>query len=197
MTIFFVGLALILFVPTPSFAQYKKKKKKTESENFTDHLWYGGSFGLGLSSSTFGLSLSPMVGYKLTNKFSVGARLPLDYTYAKLTSTDGSALSYNNLDLGLGAFTRHKLFKSIFAHAEYNHLWVKDPVTSNGFYLLDPEDPSRLLTEKNTRDEFNIGLGYSSGGRIGTEFMLLYNVLDDAASTTIPWSIRVGLNYKF
>ncbi len=196
-SVILLGVCLSFFVPASLFSQSRKHKKNKKNNDFAERLWYGGSFGLGLSNSTFGLNVSPLVGYKLTNNFSTGVRLPLDYTYAKLSSNDGSVINYNNLDYGLGTFVRHKLFKVLFAHAEYNYLWTKEPVSSNGFLLLDPENPDKLLTEKVNRDEFNIGLGYSSGGRIGTELMLLYNVLDEASATSIPWSVRVGFNYKF
>ncbi len=193
--IFICGTALFLLFSTTTFGQDTRKKKS--QNDLADKLWYGGGFGLGLSSGTFALELSPMVGYRLTDRLSTGVRIPLEYTYAKLTANDGLGLNYNNLDWGLGVFSRYKLFWNIFAHAEYNYLWVKEPVTSNGFFQLDPSDPTKLLKESYNRDEFNIGLGYASGGQLGTEISLLYNVLDDATSTNIPWTIRVGLNYLF
>lgn len=178
-------------------ANGQSKKSNSGTFDFSEKLWYGGGFGLGLSTITFGMELSPMVGYKITEKFSVGPRMPISYTYAKLVSSEGTGLNYNNVDWGLGGFTRFKIFNQIFAHSEYNFLWINEPVVSNGYYLLDPDDSSKLLKETSTKDEFNIGLGYAAGGRIGTEISLLYNVLNDPNSLVIPFSIRVGLNYKF
>ncbi|KAA3634470.1 MAG: hypothetical protein DWQ02_11360 [Bacteroidetes bacterium] len=186
---------MVFLCSTTAIAQ--NKKSNSGKLEFAERLWYGGGFGLGLSSSTFGLEVSPMVGYKITEKFSVGPRIPLSYTYAKLVSAEGTGLNYNNLDLGIGAFTRYKIFNRIFAHMEYNYLWVSEPVTSNGYYLLDPDNSSSLLKENSTKDEFNLGLGYAGGGRLGTEISLLYNVLNDPNSLTIPLTIRVGFNYKF
>lgn len=186
---------MVFLCSTSAIAQ--NKKPKTEKQEFSERLWYGGGFGLGLSSSTFGLELSPMVGYNITEKFSAGPRIPLSYTYSKLISTEGAGLNYNNLDWGIGAFSRYKIFNRIFAHLEYNYLWVSEPVISNGYYLLDPDNSSSLLKEASTKDEFNLGLGYTSDGRFGTEISLLYNVLNDPNSISIPWTIRVGFNYKF
>lgn len=201
----FLGIGCSLLLPNEISAQNygrgkkKRKKAKTEKPSFklADKLWYGGGFGMGLGGNTFNLNLSPMVGYKLTKGLSAGVRLPLEYNYAKLVSNDGTGFNYNNIDYGVGGFTRLKFFQNVFAHAEYNYLWIKQPVTQNGRFLLDPNDPTKLLQEKINDTEFNVGLGYASGGRIGYEISLLYNVLEDADSDRIPWSIRAGFNYKF
>ena len=190
-----MSLTLILAISITADAQSSRKKKK---QTFTDHLWFGGGLGLGVGGSTFNFGISPMVGYKFTENFSAGVRVPLDYTYAKLFSSNGTNAVYSNLDFGLGTFTRYKIFRGIFAHAEYNYLWIKEPVASGNTLLLDPENPDRLLKQSLNRDEINVGLGYATGGgRFGTEISILYNVLDEATSTTIPWSIRVGFNYNF
>lgn len=174
-----------------------RRKKSSDKEKFTEKLWYGGGFGLGIGGSTFNLDLSPMVGYKITDKFSAGIRIPFDYSFAKLSASDGRVITYNNLDFGIGGFTRHKIAFGLFAHAEVNKLWLEQPVTQGNSFLIDPDNPNRLLLEDVQREEFNIGLGYSSGNRIGYEVSLLYNVLEDSNSLNNPWSIRVGFNYKF
>ncbi len=199
----------MLFVTETAFAQRRtssnnsiSKKEKSQKETkeatgFVSRLWYGGGVGLGLSNNSFNFALSPMVGYKLTERLSAGVRLPLSYEYFKAQGTDNSVATYSNVDYGAGTFTRFKFFRNIFAHAEYDYLWSKTPATQNGFLLLDPDKPGKLLKEKIQRDEFHLGLGYSSGERIGYEISILYNVLEDPLSNNIPWSIRAGFNYKF
>lgn len=194
-----VFLALALVIGLNSTLSAQRAKEKTDKTSFTQKLWFGGGLGLGLSGNSFNFSLSPMVGYKLTNNISAGIRIPLDYNYVKLTGRDGTVINYNNLDFGVGTFGRVKFLRSLFAHVEYDHLWINEPVRQGNSFLLDPKDPTKLLTERNTEDQFHIGLGYnsSSNGVFGYEISLLYNVLDDNDTTDIPWSIRVGFNYKF
>ena len=188
--------SLILLFNCHATAQ--SRKGDTNASQLMDKLWFGGGVGLGISSSTFNLSLSPMVGYKLTPAWSAGVRIPFDYNYARLLNTNGSVITYSNVDWGLGAFTRYKLFRGVFAHTEFNHLWLKEPVASTiGGYLIDPENPDRLLLESRQGNEWNLGLGYSSGNRIGYEISLLYNLLQEENSPAIPWTIRVGFNYNF
>ncbi len=160
--------------------------------------WYGGELGLDLTGSTFKFGLSPMLGYKITQRFSVGVRIPLEYTHFRLGNVDGDAISFSNLDFGTGAFTRYKVFRNIFSHAEYQHLWLQKPVTMGGSLLLDPANSSSVLTEKLGENQVNLGLGYTSGrGNLGYEISLLYNVLEGSNSLQSPWQVRVGLNYKF
>ncbi len=202
-------MVAMLFITESAFAQRRgtskqqtekkeqSKKETKEATGFASRLWYGGGVGLGLSNSSFNFGLSPMVGYKLTENFSAGVRLPLSYDYFKVRGTDNSVATYSNIDYGAGAFTRYKFFRNIFAHAEYDRIWSKTPATQNGFLLIDPDNPGKLLKEKLQKDEFHLGLGYSSGERIGYEISVLYNVLEDPQSNNIPWSIRAGFNYKF
>ncbi len=181
-TVFCLGLS--------TFAQAQDK----------DKFWIGTGFGgLTISGSTFGVGLSPMLGYKVTDRFSVGARLPLDYYYTKLQDNTGEVLVHQDMDWGIGGISRMKLFWNIFAHAEYNQLFIKDPIIANGFFQLDPDDPTKLWLEEYTRNEFNVGLGYSNGGngRLSYEVMLLYNTLEDRSSPLIPFSFRAGVNYNF
>ena len=188
-------LSILLALGTANLAHAQSKRKS--SNEFTDKLWYGGGFGLGLSGNTFNIGVSPMVGYKIVPSWSAGLRVPFEYTTARLSGSDGSTVRYNDIDWGLGTFTRVKFFRSLFAHAEYNYLWVQEPVSSGGGFFIDPENPNRLLKQNLNEDELNIGLGYSSGNTIGYEISLLYNVLEDPNSIQQPWTIRVGFNYNF
>ncbi len=202
--LFLSSMVLVLFFATApdSNAQRRgtsksKKESKKESNSFSDHLWFGGGVNLGLGGSAFNFGVSPMVGYKLTPVLSAGVRLPLNYDYFKVSGSDNQVASYSNLDYGLGTFTRLKFFKNIFAHAEYDYIWSKTPVVENGFIFLDPDDPNKVLKEDLNKDEFHLGLGYTSGEKIGYEISVLYDVLEDSNSTNLPFSIRAGFNYKF
>ena len=191
---FTLVICLLVGLLSPALAQRRAKKKPAK---FTDHLWYGGGFNLGFSGNTFNLGVSPMVGYKLTPEFSLGVRVPFEYSYAKLINTQGNGVNFNGIDFGVGAFTRYKIFRGIFAHAEYNNLWLEEPLRQGNNFLIDPENPDALLTENITRNEANVGLGYSSGNIWGYEISVLYDVLIPENSIQNPWSIRVGVNYKF
>ena len=202
-SILLTGLIMTMSVDTQaqdySRNRKGKSKSKTTETTFAEKLWYGGSFDLGLTSNQFNFGLAPMSGYKLVGNLSAGVRLPIEYTYIKVRGTGGTSAKFNALDFGGGIFSRFKIVDAVFLHAEFNYLWVTQPVTQGGFLVLDPENPGKLLTMKDTENQFNIGAGYNSsgGGDWGYELSILYNALLDDLSDEIPWIIRAGVNYRF
>ena len=196
-------LALIAVFTTTTQAQSKESKKSTQTAEdpllSTDKLWFGtGLDQIGATSNSFFFGVSPTVGYKLTDFFSVGLRVPVNYNYLKLFNNAGEGLNDHKIDIGVGAFSRIKIFRGVFAHAEYNQLFLKQYVINNGTYQIDPANPTKLLKQNLNRNEMNIGLGYSNGGgRFGYEFSVLYNVIEDPNSAFNPWTLRAGVNYNF
>lgn len=191
-------LTVVLALNMEAIAQRGKQsdadKYFDESGSFTSNLWYGGGFQLGFSggsfSSAFQLGISPMVGYKITDEFSVGPRVSLLYTYYRAETIDG-VQSANLMDYGIGAFTRYKIFRSIFAHLEYG---FDNEVVSLQYNSINGE------FEKNRRLRNNalIGLGYNDGNGVwGYEISLLYNLLQEENIVDLPFDFRFGFTYNF
>ncbi|MFT4667165.1 MAG: hypothetical protein ACI8YQ_003081 [Polaribacter sp.] len=191
-------------------AQYGKKKKKKkkvekveEADNddyfdesggkFIDKLWYGSGLTLGFAGgnneSVFTIGISPMVGYKLTDRFSVGPRVVLDYTLYKTNQVSNSVQRVDLVTYGLGFFGRAKIFQSLFAHAEY-------AILSQAFPAQSGND---LVTFRQNTNNFYIGGGYHSGGGggLGYEIVLLYNTLEPDDSIDLPIDFRVGFTWGF
>ena len=201
-------LALMFAASTDSYGQYyskkKKKKKKTKTEKndeyfdesggFGHKLWYGGGVNLGFSgnglTSLFQIGVSPMVGYKIIEPFSVGPRASIQYNLYRIND-GGGVLRSSYATWSLGAFTRFKVFQNFFAHGEFEF--------ENGIsgFSLNGND---LVPIRQNRENFYIGAGYNSsaGGLLGYEIYLLYNLnqvnLDISES---PIEIRFGITYKF
>lgn len=195
-------LALLLAFQVDGYSQRSKKKKSEtdkyfdESGSFASRLWYGGGFTLGFSGnsfeSIFQLGISPMVGYKITEEFSVGPRASLVYIlYRAETGTINGVESANLFNYGLGAFTRFKIARTIFAHAEYGFDNEVSTLTYNPI-SRDWEANRRL-----TNNAF-IGGGYNDGNGVwGYEIYLLYNLLQEENSLDLPFDIRLGFTYNF
>ncbi len=192
-----VSTFLLVFLIGFSFnadAQRQTRTSKDKVEDYFDEggfgphrLWYGGGIGLnfggGGNSSQFNFSLSPMVGYKLTEKFSVGPRAELDYAHIRVGS-GASREKYNLLNYAIGGFARYKVINPFFAHVEYQ-IESRAGVDSIG------------ETFRGSRDNFFVGGGYgSSGGLIGYEISILWNVIDDGSSD-IPLDYRIAFTYNF
>lgn len=166
-----------------------------ESQGFTHRLWYGGGVILNFLStgaeSAFTIGVSPLIGYKITDNFSVGPRFSLIYTNYRLQTGFDQVTAANLFDYGVGAFTRYKLFRSFFVHLEYGA--DKEEVVS-GYNSIDDE----LVTSRVVRSNAYIGAGYNDGnGLLGYDIYLLYNTLAPENSVRLPIEFRFGLTYNF
>lgn len=146
--------------------------------SFRERLKFGGGIG-GLQFQPFGIAVSPMAGYLLTNDITVG--LAFDYRYvAKYTNVYGSSPSQSFYIPRIFAQYRIRALETIlpkaFAQAELQQYYGKVGSFSS-------DSPVQGLT--------GLGLGYG-----GMQFTVLYNWSYNAdpigSPYTSPWVIRVG-----
>ncbi len=193
-----LAMTLMVLAQTQAFAQKKKSSDKAnaeyfdESGSFVSRLWFGGGFTLGYAGnqfeSLFQLGISPMVGYKVTNNFSIGPRINLQYESYRIDTGNGVAKA-NPLTFGGGVFSRYKVIPALFAHVEYE-------LASEVLYSY--AGGTDLQTTRIQQNNMYLGLGYTStGSMFGYEIALLYNI--NAPENTIqqPFDIRFGFNYNF
>ncbi len=180
------------------------KKEKTddyfdESGNFKRKLWFGGGvtfrFSGGQNLSIFEGGLSPMVGYKITDKLSVGPRVGFNYSRIKLVENNRIYI-VEPLSLNGGVFARYKFLNMLFAHVEYER-FSEESVDPNNDGFIELDQDGEIYTERIGSNNAYVGLGYTSGGLIGYEIVLLYNVLEPQNSLQTPFSFRAGFTYKF
>ncbi len=190
-------------------AQYrgkKKKKKKTTSDRKSDYfdesggdiknkLWYGAdvnlNFGAFNGQSSFTIGLSPMVGYKITDNFSLGPRLSVLNTNFKINQGPGvEDISLNSLDIGGGIFARHKILQNYFIHTEYEIVSEEFPT---GVIMNN-----RAETERFANSHYYLGAGYGgSSGGIGFTTYALWDFSQEFTSQNIPIIVRFGITYNF
>jgi hypothetical protein len=198
-----IGLLIAVFA-TVSFAQSttfldfedkkKKKKKKKEKTELKQKLWYGAGIGLGFSAfngeRAFGLSVAPMVGYKIIPRISVGPRVSLAYTSQKVFGYKAFQL----LDTEVGAFLRIHAFRGFFVQGEMTRGWDQELYqnTSTGEIFKD--------SEPTINPYVGIGYNYSRGeGGPGQEISLMYNfrVANDVNTNQTPLQFRLAFTFGF
>jgi hypothetical protein len=144
--------------------------------SLTDHLVYGGNIGLNFGNVT-SISVSPMVGYKVTEKFTPGVGFTYNYLRFNYPGYQSEAINI----YGGCVWARYSIFPNIFLHGEYEALngeW--DPYVRPGYrYSLN----SAL-----------IGAGYrESFGRLASYVLVLYNATySEDSPYPSPLIIRVG-----
>jgi hypothetical protein len=181
-------LSLIaLFICSVSFAQWGEDELG-EKPSFSDRIFTGGGFGLSFSSYSDNISVSPLIGYRFTEKLAGG--LQLQYQYNKYKQVTPK-LSTN--DYGAGLFARYIFYSPLFAHVEYEYLNYVYAVGNDG---------------KKLRDSFNsfmAGGGYFQplGSKAGFYLMVLYNFSYESPYSgevtpyNSPWVIRAGVTAGF
>jgi len=140
-----------------------------------ERLYTGGNVGGALSEFTAFAELSPLLGYRFTDAFSLGAGFTFQYFNYKYYDS-------KNFFYGPRIFARYQLFRFLFAYSEYEHLILK---------YYSAQQPNG---EKATSPNLYIGGGLSSGFENGTGsfVMVLYNLNDNLNNPFSNPSFRFG-----
>lgn len=87
------------------------------AESFKERLYFGGNFNLQFGTVTF-IDVSPLLGYMVTNSFSVGTGVTYQYLSYR-------HLNYNTNIYGGRVFARQNIGQQFFAHTEFETLNVE------------------------------------------------------------------------
>ncbi|MBR0570410.1 hypothetical protein KB205_07275 [Microvirga sp. STS03] len=169
----------------PPVVQEEPEEAEKEKQEFIDKLYFGGSFGLQFGSYT-NITLLPIIGYKVTDKFSVGTGVVYHFI------SDGG-ISLNNF--GGRGFTQMEVFDimdgALLAHAEVE-------VLSREYLMLDNSNrPLYKLRKTMTLPMIGIGYRQRIGEKASLDLLLLYNANDDIVNPYSNPVIRAGINIPF
>lgn len=155
-----------------------------DKPSFRDRLFFGGNFGLQFGSIT-NIDISPLVGYRITPRFSAG--LGITYQYIRYNDFDYNTSVYGGRVFSRFIVTGPNAPTNVFIHAEYEML--------NG----DVINPNTLLIEKDWVPGAFAGLGFIQGigGRAAFGLTVLYNFLYDPERSFYgsPWVVRAGFTF--
>lgn len=181
-------LFCLIFIALGSKSSFAQNDRQ-EEEKLIDKLWFGGNIGLGFNNSQnfrqFFIGLAPMVGYKITDAWSIGPRIDLSYTHIRLETPGRGVEKVNDFNVGAAVFTRYKVFTNFFAHVETGIINIPSLVR---------DQAGNLITVDERRQTMLIGLGYTAGGG---EIVLLYDLNAPDDSVELPIDFRFGFNYNF
>lgn len=154
----------------------KDKKEEKESPIFFEKpkpewqqkLRYGGNFWLQFWGSLY-IDASPMVGYEITDKGTVaGVGMAAIYQ----GSLGRSNIGVNTFSYGPRFFVRQQVFRSIFAHAEYEF------INARSEYMLSEALNTSFNQVRKWEGAPYVGVGFyqGRGNRRGSFIMLMYNL---------------------
>jgi hypothetical protein len=163
----------LLLISGAGFAQ-KGDFVPDKSSGWQDRLYFGGGLGGSLGSWGGSIRLSPIVGYMLTSKVSVGVGVSYEYYRDNRFVPPLEDHRYGGM-----VFARANLIQNFFAYAEYS-FWNYE---------------SNFITEeRNTIDRLPVGLGLSQpiGPRSSINFLAAYDLLyDNNGPYGTPWVFTI------
>lgn len=153
----------------------KKDKDDEDEEKMTllDRFYFGGNLGASFGTITY-VNVSPMVGFRLTKRFSVGVGGSYQYWKDKRYTPAFTQNIY-----GGSLFSRFVIAENflntgnLFAHAEYEQLYAKE-------LYRDPN--TNILLERNKMFPstfIGAGMAFPIGNRSAFTISLLYNPFYD------------------
>jgi hypothetical protein len=160
-------LPLLLFA-TVAFAQKGETVIEKES-NWQDRIYFGGGAGLSGGSGYTMISLSPIVGYMISNRLSGGVGI----TYQYYKSGD-----FSDNRWGGQVFMRMNVIKQLFLYGSYQFI----------NYSTFPFDGPRATT---ARLPLGVGLSQPIGKRSSINFLAAYDVIHDETAYASPWVFSV------
>jgi hypothetical protein len=174
----FFCLALFSFCGTAHAQDSTMIRKHPLKERFLDKVFVGGNLGFQFGTVTFA-EVSPLIGYRITDKISAG----IGATYQYYRYKDPTYQLETNV-YGGRVFGRYFFTDYLFAHAEYEYLNLE----AYDFYPTRRVDVESLL----------VGGGYfqhlGSSSSSGVFVMLLYNLTESAYTPYSNPIIRIGVN---
>ena len=190
-------LVLLFTITSLSLAQEKDSVTAKEENNSEttkppskeSRWYYGGEVGFGFSSDYFSIGIEPIVGYKITPKFSVGGKI--GYTYISDSRYDPLP-TLNTSNYGGSIFSRYRIIPQLYAHAEFAYWSYENAidVTADGYETERVWVPFILL-----------GAGFSQmiSPNVWAYAEVLFDVLNDTNSPYDEWDpwISVGVGVGF
>lgn len=159
-------------------AQYRPPSQGSPLDKF----YFGGGGSLGGGTGTFNISVSPLIGYKITDDFSVGLQLTYQYYQEKYRNP---SITYKVSNYGGGPFIRYNITQNLFGYTQYEYLNIG----------------LRVAGEEIRRDYSSmfVGGGYSvpiGNGKLAFNVLALYNIfygdgLDSPYAS--PLQFRMGI----
>jgi hypothetical protein len=164
----------------------KRRRDSLRWKNF----YFGGDFGLSVGGKQVFVNVSPLVGFKLSDKFSIGGGSVFQYLRTQVILIDPQGLNIKHtaqtLIYGGRGFTRLFLHKSFFAQADAELINVQLPTT----------DGNRIRhwvpgTWAGAGYNFDIGRG------MGINLIVSYNFLyqEGKSPYTSPLDVRIGIQF--
>lgn len=174
-------------LPAPSYGspsgfdlparEQKRQALQQHAEQYTKTFVYTG-LGLGYSSyygvSQFSFSMSPAIGYRVNDKFSIGPGISYAYNNYGFPTSVNTTQHISTSNFGIKLFAQYMVYRQFFLHAEYETTRAELLAVDNNGNLTGGTIARQVQTPL-------LGVGYRSqiSNRAAADIVVLYNFQDD------------------
>ncbi|NNE55390.1 MAG: hypothetical protein HKN32_05180 [Flavobacteriales bacterium] len=157
-----------------------------EKTAFKDKLYFGGDVTLSVSSTVTIIGASPLVGYRITDKWSAGVGLSYYYFSTRIGTFSNSSSIY-----GGNVFSRLLITDNLFAQSEFH-------VVNTEAVIYDPSTDTASIERLNV-PMWYVGGGYRQplGANAFASVTILYDLIDDINSPYQNPIFRGGFTFSF
>lgn len=190
----YASIPLYLLLMTFIFASVStlaQDYSQTPETRFIDKLFFGGGLGLQFGTLTL-IDVSPIIGYRVTEKFETGLGFTYKYYRYKdyyIDYSTGIGYDLKSNIIGGSVFARYHIFENVFAHVEFERLHYRyDDYYNTGAGLQS----DRITANFNS---IFVGGGYRQRISKGSYFfiMALWNINEGALSPYSNPVLRMGM----
>lgn len=142
----------------------RNKEEFREKPAWTEKITFGGNFGLQFGQVTQ-INISPLIGYRITDKFVAGGGPSFIYTSYKIYGR-----KFENTILGGRTFAQHVIFDNLSARGEFEYLSIEYPTLNTS--------GTDIINKREWVANPLLGLSYSLplGRRSSFNITALYNL---------------------
>jgi hypothetical protein len=181
------GFFLFFMMCTVAAFAQRKNENSLADVPFKERVFTGGGLGMSFGSYQDYIAISPLIGYRITEKFWGGSSFTFRYTKYKEPPT------FKLYDYGFNPFLRYSIFENIFVQTEYEYLNYEYPYSADG------------STIRKTFNSFLAGGGFMQpiGDKAAFYALALYNfsyqdpLPGEYSPYYSPWIIRAGISIGF
>lgn len=182
-------------VNTADSTKVEEKKEKKPKKDFK-RIFIGGGVGLGFYSGGGSVNVAPIIGYNVTKRLQVGARV----TYWRVWQTleDPLKVKHKQSDnmYALGVFSRLIVWKGLYAHVEPEYM-NRGSFASNNWEGNRITGYSLPATKRVDVFNFYVGGGFYQGfsGNSGMFIQLLWNLNQTSDSFYANPALQIGFAF--
>lgn len=120
---FFSKISFTQENPTTSIPNTHQNIAPKDFNSFKERIYFGGNVGAWFGSTSY-VNISPLVGFKVTKKFSIGAGIIYNYY-----SQTYQGKKYTSTIYGGNAFARYFVLDNLFVQGGWDRLSVENPAS--------------------------------------------------------------------